>query len=361
MAKDLRGLLTDLIEKNEFGEVAMNSLAQFGTRTRRYLGAELLPEMLKDRNIYRETQIRYQTVIANDGTRYSPSQYKKGKLVGEMLVELGHSDIKSDISAQEYDTLIEYLDRNMTMQGAAQLIDFADVVLNRALIEHNEKQRWEAIVAGQVVRKGDGGYQETVTYPNPSGHRINAAGTWSSDAYDPFDGDILPALDKIQQKGLQVNRIITSTPVKYKLLRNEKVRQQVLGSSEFTSAITPAQMQGYFAQVGLPMFETYDLTYRYQTTAGTATEYFLPRNAMVFACTTERDMEIVDTDENLILMPNLLGYTAIGRAAGQSAPGRVLRVEAFDSKPPRVEGEAWQASIPVIAEPEALLVIGSIS
>jgi hypothetical protein len=56
-----------------------------------------------------------------------------------------------------------------------------------------------------------------------------------------------------------------------------------------------------------------------------------------------------------------LGYTAIGRGAGQASNGRVIRAEAFDNKPPRIEAEGWQTALPVITEPEALAVISSIS
>jgi hypothetical protein len=57
-----------------------------------------------------------------------------------------------------------------------------------------------------------------------------------------------------------------------------------------------------------------------------------------------------------------LGYTAIGRAAGQSNSGRVIKVRPVpDKKPPRVEGEGWQASFPVLADPEAVTVITGIA
>ena len=45
----------------------------------------------------------------------------------------------------------------------------------------------------------------------------------------------------------------------------------------------------------------------------------------------------------------------------QAAPGRVIRSEAFESKPPRIEAEGWQTSLPVVTDPEAVAVIESIS
>ena len=76
--------------------------------------------------------------------------------------------------------------------------------------------------------------------------------------------------------------------------------------------------------------------------------------------TTGRDATL-DLGDSEQLLTDTLGYTAIGRAAGQAQPGRVVRMEAFDNKPPRIEGEAWQTSLPVITEPEAIGVIAAIS
>jgi hypothetical protein len=81
---------------------------------------------------------------------------------------------------------------------------------------------------------------------------------------------------------------------------------------------------------------------------------------MVMIATTGRD-ESLDLGDTQQLLTDTLGYTAVGRATGQGSPGRVVRMEAFENKPPRIEGEAWQTSLPVVTEPEAIVVIGSIS
>src|SRR4051794_1173403 len=86
-----------------FATIAGNQAAQFGPPSRQYLGATLLPEKQVAKNIFRETGVRYRTIIANDGTRYSPAQKKSGELIGSMLVELGHSDIAREITAEDYD------------------------------------------------------------------------------------------------------------------------------------------------------------------------------------------------------------------------------------------------------------------
>jgi len=360
---DLRSLIRDMTEDGEFADTSMNRLAQFGAVNRPYLGATLLPERMVMKNIYRETSVRYRTIIANDGTRYSPAQLKKGELVGTMLVELGNSDIAREITAEDYDALLELLNNSADMQAQARIINWADVVLNGALLEHNEKQRWQAIVAASVVRTGDNGYTETVAYPNPTGHRINASGVWSSDAFDPFT-DILAQADLLESKGFTVNRIIASRNIVSILANNDKVKARtgvatISATGQLQATAGRASLDAIGAALsrdGLPVIEQYDLQYRTQT----GTTRFLANNAFVMLATTGVD-ELLDQGDNTPMLADTLGYTAIGRAAGQSMPGRVMRMEAFENKPPRIEGEAWMTSLPVITEPEAIAVISSIS
>lgn len=359
---DLITLVRNAMEDGTFGAITRNQAAQFGVPSRQYLGATLLPERNVEKNMYREDGIRYRTIIANDGTRYSPVQKKKGELIGSMLVELGNSDIGREITAEDYDALLNYLNRNVSMEAMAQIIDWVDVTLNRALIEHNEKQRWQAIVSASVIRIGDNEYSETVTYPNPANHRFNAAAAWSTDATDPFV-DILQGADLLESKGFSVNRIITSRNVISILAGNDKVKARtgLLTAAGGTLAATAgrASLDGINSALerdGLPPIERYDLQYRTQT--GTAR--FLASNVFVMLATTGRDATI-DLGDSEQLLTDTLGYSAIGRAAGQPTPGRVVRMEAFDNKPPRIEGEGWQTSLPVITEPESIAVIGAIS
>jgi hypothetical protein len=364
MPRSLRALLQELERDGHFVNITNNPLAQFGRGNRRYIGAELLPERTVRNNAFREEAVRYRTIVANDGTRYSPVQKKKGELIGSMLVELGEADIGREISSYEYDTLVEELGINDSLPAMTRVLDWADTTLNGALIEHNERQRWQAIVSAVVQRRGSNGYSEDVAYPNPSGHRVNASVVWSNDANDPLDSDIIPIADMLAGKGLTVVRIIIPRPVLSILAGNAKMQARV-GSvvvnvgGQLSIAAQRAnldQLGRIFQANGLPTPETYDLQYRTQTGTG----YFLARNVMTFVCATGRD-ERLDLGDSETLIQDTLGYMAIGRAAGQATPGRVLRTEAFENKPPRVEGEAWETELPVITEPEALAVIGGIS
>jgi hypothetical protein len=362
---DIASLVNTLMEDGTVRALALNAAAQFGVQPRRYIGAELLPERTVPENAYREDAIRYRTIIANSGTRYSPTQKKGGDLMGSFLVELGNSDIARELNARDYDALIRLLNTTPSMDGTATLLSFADRVLNLALVEYNEKQRWEAIVNASVVRVGDNAYSETIAYPNPANHRAAAGGTWSSDAYDPFN-DILAMADLLEGKGFSVGRIITSRAVVSILSGNDKVKTRTGVATINTTgqiAATPGRasrdrIDEALMRDGLPPIETYDLLYHTQAGSGR----FLPAGSFVLVATTGRDetIELADAAEDLVIN-DTLGYVGVGRATGQAAPGRVIRMESKQDKPPRVEGEAWQTSLPVITEPEAVAVITGIA
>lgn len=361
---DLASLLRDLeADSQGYNRISRNALAQFGRAPRRYLGAELLPERTVEENAYREDDIKYRTVIANDGTRYSPTQKKEGDLIGSFLVELGESDIAREFTSRQYDALLKSLMRGDTLEGMASITNWLDTTVNLALVELNEKQRWEAIVDALVLRRGDNEYKEDVAYSNPASHRVAAGGTWSSDAYDPFT-DILAQADLLASKGYTVNRIFAGRTVVSILAGNDKVKQRtgvatISATGQITATAGRASldaMSNALQRDGLPPIEQYDLQYRTQTT----TEYFLKRTVFVMVGTTGRD-EDIDLGDTAQIVTDTLGYTAMGRPAGQDSPGRVIRAEAKADKPPRIEAEGWQTSLPVITEPEAIAIIHTIA
>ena len=360
---DISTLIRTMERDGSLTSIAQNSRAQFGRRTRTYLGASLLPERLVQQNAYRENSVRYRTVIANDTARYSPVQIKQSGLAGSMLVELGESDIGSPFTAEMYDTFRGLLMTNQSMPAVAQLTNWADVTLNLPLVELNELQRWQAIVDAQVVRRGDGEYLDTVQYPNPSGHRVAQSAPWSTDTTDIFE-QIFTMAELLKGKGFSLSRIITSTPVLSKMSLNDTVRTRTgvatinpAGQISATAGRATAEVINAILQRDdIPPIEVYNEMYRTQSGSG----YFLKRDVMVFIAATGRD-ESIDLGDDEDLLPDTLGYMAIGRAAGQAGPGRVLRLEAFEDKPPRIDGQAWQTALPVITEPEAIGIVHSIT
>lgn len=361
---DLATLLQQLRDDGTIASVAQNPRAQFGTPARRYIGAELLPERPVQDNAFREESVRYRTVLANAGTRYSPTQKKGGALVGSFLVELGEHDIATELTSRDYDALLRLVQGATSMEAMAQVVDFLDITVNRALIERNEKERWDAIVNASVVRTGDNSYAETVPYSNPTGHRAAAGTAWSDPALaDPF-ADIFAMADLLASKGFRVGRIVTSRTVLSMMAAADRVRTRVgLATITPTGQITSSSgratleaINGALQADGLPAIELYDLQYRTSTDTG----YFLPRDVVVMVATTGREETVDLGDDEPLTLENTLGYAAIGRAAGQANSGRVLRAEHKENKPPRIEAEGWQTALPVIYEPEAIGVINSI-
>lgn len=363
---DLRSIVERLIREGDVDAVRLNRAAQFGTTNRNYLGATILPEREVPELEYTEDEVRFNTVIANDGTRYSPAQLKEGgALYGTVQVQLGHSDIARKFDGRDYDGLVKLIRRRLSMEAALRLINWLDVAVNLALIELNEKQRWQAMIDATVVRRGDNGFAENVYYPNPTGHRVNAGGDWSDPTYDPWP-DLIAQAQFLQDKGFTINRMITSRRVIGILAANPLVAQRagvqplvLNGSGNLvqipTDRIDREALDRIAAREQLPPFETYDLTYK--TQVGQAR--FMANNVVVMVCTTGRDEEIA-TEQELILVQNTLGYVGLGPAVGQETPGRAVHMQGYTNKPPRVEAEGWQASLPVILDPEAIGVIKNI-
>lgn len=365
---DLKTLIERMLREQDFYRVLNNPMSQFGTTQRPLLGATLLPERTVRQNEYTEQAIRYRSQVANDGTRYSPVQKKRGILTGSMLVQLGHSDIGSELTSNDYDAFIEILQRASggddvpTMEAIQALTKWTDLTLRRPMDTKNEIQRWQAIVDAAVVRRGDNKFVETVNFSNPSGHRFNAGDSWSDDTYDPYD-DILAGVQILIDKGYSGFRFITSNTVTSLLLGNDKMKERVGKISVAAGTVvgmpgrlSTGALNAIFADDGLPSIEKYDQ--RYFTATGSAR--FLKEDVFVIIATTGRDETLIDINSNPLTLQNVIGYQAVGRAAGQSAPGRAFSIQAFSTKPPRVEGEAWQASFPVILDPEAIVVIKEI-
>ena len=376
MNPDIYAVVEELIEDSAFDAVTRNPFSQFGPGERTYVGAQILPEMEVEDLKYEETDIRYQTVIAQAQSRYSPPVKKgAGELVGMMDVALGHSGIAREFTGRDFDAVTRMLRRAetpeaATIEAAARILGYVDSEVVRALQEFNEMQRWQAIVNGQVVRVGANGYRELVTYPQPAGHRAAVGGDWTDNAYDPWE-DVLGHVEMLADKGYTVSRIVTRRKVINALMRNVNVARRAGGQfivpvggegqrfAEYNGRMTQDFLQGLAGAEGLPAFELYDLRYNRQV-GGRAP--FLPDGAMVFICETGRDQTVGQDlePEDQYVLTNTLGYTAVGPVAGDINPGRTIITRTPNEYPPRIEFEGVQASIPVLQDPEAFAVLTGI-
>jgi hypothetical protein len=360
---DMKALLAQVDAAGGVSPLVTSKRIQFGPENRRYIGAEILPERIVPQNEYRQHNIRSRAVIANAGARYGPAQKKGGAFVSSFLVELGESDLAREFTSEHFDALRGYGAEVGSMSNAMAFIRFVDDVLT-GLVEHNEKERWQAIVSAIVTRTGDNGFAESISYANPSGHRFNASVVWSNAANDPFV-DIMTAADLLASKGKTVRRIVAPRPVLTIMANNPKVQARVgfpMANTAGTITVVQARatqdaINAALQRDGLPNIETYDLQYRTQSGTG----YFLARNVLVMIGSTGENVQLdLGDNQNLNLM-DTLGYVGMGTPAGQDTPGRALDIAAYTNKPPRIEVEAWQTSLPVIMDPEAIAVIGNIS
>jgi hypothetical protein len=376
MAQDLLTLVQELQDDGRFQTIFKNPLAQFGDPNQRrpFLGAQLLPEMQKSKNLYEEAAVQFLSTIANDGTPFAPPKLQRSIKRGSTLVKFGHIDVKTELTGEDLEAIIQMLEsgENSNQQLAQnQLLTWMDRSVNLSLKIKQEKQRWQAIVDASVPRKLGDGSTETVTYAAPSGHRFNATGTWSNDSFDPFT-DIIAAWNLLWDLGYDVAHNITSNTVASKLGLNDKVRTRAgylgidnSGVVQTTSLgvglglANEALRRGTMADREIPLIQTYDLNYE---TQDGSRDFFLPRDCFVVVGTTGQRREVLANDE-LFYLENTLGYYGIGRVEGYTESGTIVKTEVRDRKPRAVCAEAYVTGLPVIfsRNMEAIVVIENIS
>lgn len=368
----LTELLDEIQENGDLEDLMNNPAAQFGTLDDPYIGATLLAEQNRDENMYKETQVKYRSFIAQAGSYYSPAQLNtSGQLVGSFNVELGKTDQADQITAQDYDQLMKLLNRKASREAIMAAMRWMDYHLLRPHLDLNEKYRWDAIIDAQVIRMGSNGYSETVEYPDPDGHRetvasgsVAAPAGWyeTDNSYDPFE-DIFTMVDLLDKKGYKVNRILTGGRKLISVLgKNPVVRERTSRITVSTSGqieamagrATAAQINAYLNEEGIPPIEIYKKTYH---TRADGEKLFVSDSKLVFICSTGRT-EPVDLGEKGVLeLQNTLGYFGIGTPAGRFQPGRVVNTKDMDLYPGGFYAEAIQMGLPVLLHPEAMGVL----
>jgi hypothetical protein len=386
MQKTFLQFYRELQEDGHFARLALDPNAQFGSEDQPMLGASILPEQFVTENAYEETQVRYRTQPALDGARYSPAQMQKsGHLVGSVKVELGNTDTADQLTGADHDGLVKLLMRGGDEQAIAQALMWTDKSLIRPHTIKNEIQRWQAIILGDVKRRGSDGYQEDVSFYAPNGHRpVVSSGTiaapqgWYNDSYDPL-ADIALGVETLEDLGYSVAGMFSSGKLTSVLKRNGEVAKRnsrvvinAGGTIASTSArITDAQLRAILEEEEFPAITKYNGGYespngfkRFIDVAPNA-----DRDYFVIVGRTERqwdmatsyagavDADLGDFADGAIVLGSTLGYYAVGRNVGQAAPGRTVFTEPQERKPAGMYGESYQTGFPVITEPQAIYVI----
>lgn len=355
-----------LIEQSaaDIQAVVTNPLAQIGNPKEPFLGLQLMPERLVDRNQFTETRINYKTFVANNGTRYSTPQMKGGALTGEFDVKLVSSDIAAQLTAMDYEAIIKILERytgaKPSQQALIQVLKWVNSQLVQPLVVKNERMIFECLVDALVQIEGDDGFSDPVVIPNPVGSRV-ASGNWADPTYDPML-DIYARADYLKSKDITVRQIVVGTPKANMLLNHPKIKTAARGFITVDNGalvgsqnrLTLATFNAFLAENELPPIVKYDKTYNVQ---GGSPRPFLKRDAMLFIGATD-NVEMTDVQNgDPLITENTLGYCGVGTNAGYTTPGRMFKTEAFDGKAPHVDGQAWQESFPVNQNPEAVSVL----
>ena len=386
MTKSLDRFYQELVDEQYFTQIALDPLAQFGSESQALIGATLIPERLVEANSYVETQVRYRTLPALDATRYSPAQMQKsGHLVGELKVDLGHTDTASELTGQDHDGMIKLLENASSTQATANAIDWVNRTLIRPHIIKNEAQRWQAMALGSVARNGSNGYLETVSYHQESGHVLTIPGGtvgvpagWHDPAYDIM-ADVSAAQQVLEDKGYMVRGVYSTGKLISLMQQNTEIAKRtsrvvVDATGQITAAtgrVTFAELNAIAQEDGLPSFTKYNAGY--ETANGFKRYLDVADDAdyMVFVGSTNRMWDMATdyvgyttgTAENVFVdgafdpLEGVLGYYGVGRNVGQGASGRTVMTELQTRKPQGLYGEAYQAGLPVILEPQALCVI----
>jgi hypothetical protein len=361
---DINTLLMRLQEEGRFDSLANNPNLQFTADSQELLFSSLLPERLVQANTFTEDGIRFKTLMANDSTRYSPPVKRGNAILSSTTVSLADSDIAAELTMQAYESFIRTFQAS-PMQAVANLLRFFETGVAMPLAVLREKYRADIFDKGYVERRGANNFYELVKFPEPAGHRITVL-DWS----DP-EADILGVLKSakrmLRDKGYNVTRMITNSDVidDY-FLKNDAIKQygvMMVNASPIqgTTAFTLPAMDEYqvvFKALGaaqLPVPQIYD--HGYDTETGTGYQKFL-NSKIILVCNTGRESEPVNLgDDTNLVLPNTLGYTAIGLTTGQLQPGVRTKVTSYDGKDARIEAYGWQTTFPVLQDPEAYVVI----
>lgn len=371
---ELLELIRQLEAEGAFDALTNSPDAQFGTPTEVFVGAGILPERGVPGNVVEEESLRYRPVTANDAARYSPVQLKEAAAqFGSMLAKLAESDIGKEFTAQMYDAVRRLILGGGSQEARARFLGWLDSEVSLALLRKNEIHRWNAIVDAFTTRIGDNGYVETVAYPDPDGHRRQVSADWEAvgadgrSLNDPFD-DLLGIYEDARDAGVIFGRALMSTKTQFKLLRNTFVGDRAqFGAQGFVPPNddvlrAPLGVPGLiaaFASVGLPTPEVYDNTYWEFDEDGIARrKRYLHDDKIVFIGQSGRSETYEPEDGEPFTVTETLGYTAIGTAAGQDSPGRIINViPETRRKPPRIDCEGWQTSLPLILDGDLIFVL----
>lgn len=367
---DINGLFKEIQSSGTLVTAANDPTLQFGINSDRYVFSELLPEVNVDKNKFDEEDLVISDGgLANDSTRYAPPQIKGGVTVTSLSVDLGNSDIASVLSMSAYESILSKLNNGQDMLAIAQTIEWFNKTVTKPLARLREYHRVQAVIKRRLDLIGANGYAISMDYLKPAGHdaTVNGAvsGGWRDPAYNVL-GDIKAKAKIMSDKGFKPNRIITTSDINSSVFGNNN-SIKAYGYTSFNNpaggtltlpALQPVQfIANAFLANELPSPEVYDAGYKSRETG--LYQKFLQDptfDYLVLIGTTERTQSIELANQPVVI-PNTLGYYAVGVATGQTSPGITADIKLVeDFKNSHIKAAGWQSSSPVVQESEAYCV-----
>ena len=372
MTQDVFTLARRMIEDGDFDGLVNDPMIQFGDPMQNtfYLGASFLPEELKLQNMYKEEQLQFNTLIADDSTPYSPQQLKKAARAITMRVELGSIDAGRSIEAQMLDRLNEYVSRctDESVARAAILNMIRQMSIN-AIADKKELSRWQAISNGEGDYINKNVTKKNNKYNPPADLRpdygVGAAGLGiKDDATDPIENAVQRGIDILRDTyGYETMMIVSRSKVKRDIAKNGSAKDYmsqltVTSSLNLARTLTTNQNSSFIDEIlganDMPMWVTYDGYYRDET----GQKFFLKDDELYFLARTPRDNPFLTDDPSRLFEFNRIGYYGIGKCQNQTTPGDILKIQVHDDgKPDYLLGLVDSRSSPVITSPEAICVI----
>ncbi|MEM6432247.1 MAG: hypothetical protein AAF773_00090 [Cyanobacteria bacterium P01_D01_bin.115] len=373
-------LYEELQEERYFERLAIDPLAQFGSEQQPLLGARILPEQIVEDNAYEETQVRYRVRPALDNNRYSPTQKQQnGHLIGSFRVDLGDTDTQKDLTGKKYDDLRKLLMRGGDIEALAQVLRWTDVELLQPHTIKNEIQRWQALLMASTTRKTANGQMDPISYYRPTDHIVTIPGGtiaspqgWHLDTYDPFD-DIEAGKEKLQGLGYGLIGMY-ATPYLGRVMRTNEQVVKRNGRVQNNSAATVSRVTesvlnllleeddytaitfyngGYEGPSGYQRYMDVEDGYDYLLMVGGTQRAYDMASDYVGAS----GLDISGFADGAIVLPDTLGYYAVGKNGGMDSSGRTITTWMNDKKPKGMGGESYQAGLPVLTDPQAYYVI----
>lgn len=144
-----------------------------------------------------------------------------------------------------------------------------------------EAMRMQALASGKI-EVDENGAKITLDYGVPSSNIKTQSGTsaWTHTDSDPLKDMLDWAESMVINTGVRPTRALTSGAILSTLLRHEKVKKDILGTS--TKLISKKELNDFLEAHELPVIATYDERYKIQNANGTyTTKRFFDENKYV--------------------------------------------------------------------------------